>query len=110
MTFVNPFLYRLPRFDVNFSLDFVLGDSITTGHCLNLSHTGILARFAYPLRTGAAGSLRLKPASRVFELRAHVTHTEGLRSGLQFDFANDQEQQVIVALVEAISRHALDQR
>lgn len=110
MTLVSSFLYRLPRFDINFPLDFVLGESLTAGHCLNLSHTGMLALFAYPIGNGADGTLRLKPANRIFQLRAHVTHSEGLKSGLQFDFATDQERQVIVALVEIISRQASEIR
>ena len=106
MTSVSAFLYRLPRFEISFPLEFMLAETMTNGHCVNLSHTGMLAQFAYPLGTGAVGRIRLRPANRLFELRAHVTHSEGLRSGLQFDFSNDQEQQVIVALVEIISRQS----
>lgn len=106
MTSLTSFLYRLPRFHINFPLEFVLGSSATTGHCLNLSHTGMLAYFSYPLGSTAAGRLRLKPAGRIFELGAHVIHSEGLRSGLQFDFVNNQEQQVIFAMLEATGRPA----
>ncbi len=116
MTHVDPFLYRLPRFDSNFPVEFVhragtppshnLGldpATATPGICLNLSDTGLLARFVLPLGKGAEGLLRLKPADRVFTLRATVTHSDGTRSGLHFLFRDNQEQQIIRALVEAVS-------
>ena len=115
MTSVNAFLYRLPRFDIMFPIDFLSegvpepADGIS-GRCLNLSSTGLLGSFGYPLGEGTAGVLRLRPASRSFPLRGIVTHSEGTRSGLRFDFANDQERQVIRALVDTIARRSTQPR
>ncbi len=103
MTPVSSFLYRLPRFPSNFPVEFEHNGARTSGHCLNLSHTGLLAHFLYPLGEGATGVLRLQPANRAFDLRATVSHTEGLRSGLHFRFADSQQEQVIRALVEIVS-------
>ena len=116
MTHVNAFLYRLPRFSSDFPVEFIDGSgnspsvnlgldhaTATPGQCINLSLTGLLARFILPLGEGADGLLRLKPANRVFSLRASVTHTDGIRSGLTFHFRDSQEEQFIRALVEAIA-------
>ncbi len=115
MTSISAFLYRLPRFDIIFPIEFAhdgqAGDTaVTAGRCLNLSNTGLLGSFAYPLGADSVGTLRLKPASRSFALRAAVTHSEGLRSGLSFVFANDQERQVIRALVDAIANQSTQPR
>jgi len=115
MNSVSNFLYRLPRFDIIFPIDFVPEGateegSIITGRCLNLSHTGLLGSFAYPLGEGTIGTVRLRPASRTFPLHVAVTHSEGLRSGLQFAFNNDQEKQVVRALVDAIASRSLQPR
>ncbi len=116
MTQVDAFLYRLPRFSSDFPVEFVHGSgnppsinlgldpaTATPGQCINLSLTGLLARFVLPLGLGADGVLRLKPANRVFSLRASVTHTDGTRSGLNFHFRDSREEQIIRALVEAIT-------
>ena len=116
MTHVNAFLYRLPRFSSDFPVEFIHGSgnppslnlgldpaTATPGQCINLSLTGLLARFVLPLGEGADGLLRLRPANRVFSLRASVTHTDGTRSGLNFHFRDSQEEQVIRALVEVIA-------
>ena len=108
MNSVSAFLYRLPRFDIVFPIEFLpegaLEDTATsTGRCLNLSNTGLLGSFMLPLGEGTSGVVRLRPASRTFPLRATVTHSEGVRSGLKFAFASDQERQVVRALVDAIA-------
>ena len=118
MSFVSEFLYRLPRFDVMFPIEFVqdgtpdgsIAEPATAGRCLNLSNTGLLALFVYPLGEGTVGMLRLKPASRTFVLRAVVTHSEGMRAGLKFSFASDQERQVIRALVDTIASRSTQPR
>ena len=111
MTTVSDFLYRLPRFDIMFPIEFVPASApddaaITTGRCLNLSNTGLLGSFAYPLGGGTSGIIRLKPASRSFPLQAFVTHSEGMRCGLRFSFTTDQERQVIRALVDTIANRS----
>lgn len=103
MTPVSAFLYRLPRFHTQFPVEFEHDATLISGNCINLSHAGILAHFLYPLGEGVTGALRLKPANRVFALRATVSHSEGLRSGLHFLFADSQQEQVVRALVEIIS-------
>ena len=103
MTPVSSFLYRLPRFHIHFPVEFEHDATRVSGHCLNLSHTGLLAHFLYPLGEGVVGTVRLHPANRAFELRATVSHTESLNSGLHFLFADRQQEQVIRALVEIVS-------
>lgn len=101
MTSISSFLYRLPRFDIHFPVEFVTPAGTTAGRCLNLSDTGLLACFLLPLGGGEQGMLRLSPAGRVFDLAASVMHSDGQKSGLRFHFATDQQQQIIRALVNA---------
>ena len=105
MTSVSSFLYRLPRFSIHFPVEFVRAHHITVGLCQNLSHTGLLARFTYPLPEGATGTLRLKPIDRTFDLLATVTHADGLTAGLHFLFTDREQEHVIRAVVEAVSHH-----
>lgn len=106
MTPVSSFLYRLPRFPIHFPVEFVRAHHITIGRCQNISHTGLLARFTYPLPEGATGTLRLKPVDRTFDLLATVTHNDGLTAGLHFLFTGPEQEHVIRAVVEAVAHHA----
>ena len=103
MTLVSSFLYRLPRFHIHFPVEFECEQTLTAGQCENLSDTGLLARFLYPLGTDSTGTLHLRPANRLFAVRATVSHSEGFQAGLRFQFADDQQRQVIRALVEIVS-------
>lgn len=104
MTDINSYLYRLPRFGIDFAVEFVAESGPIAGRCKNLSDTGLFGRFVRPLGVDTTGTLRLFPANLIIEMTAQVTHSDGLDAGLHFDFASDQERQLIRALVKAASR------
>lgn len=112
MTPVSSFLYRLPRFPIEFPFPvvFVLESRRVTGQCLNLSDTGLMAEFVVPVAKGMHGTLHMQPAGYVLEVPVSVAHSQGFRAGLLFAFANAEQQQMIEALVQAIAEHRIPDR
>lgn len=101
---VSSFLYRLPRFAIEFPFPvlFVSRSHRFTGQCVNLSRTGLLAEFAVPIAEEAVGVVRLQPAGYVIDVPSSVVHSEGFRAGLLFAFANREQEQLLRALVHAV--------
>ena len=106
MTTPHSFLYRMPRFGIDFALAFEASGGVITGRCRNLSDTGLLAVFALPLGLGMSGTIRLMPADLEIELLGRVTHADGFEAGVSFDFRSDQERQLLRAMVKAAASDA----
>ncbi len=95
----NLYVPRAARVDLSLPLTFIAEGARQTGHCLNISGSGLLANFAHPPELWTVGELSITAAGINFIVPARVARVVGSEAGLAFAFANDAQREAAQQLV-----------
>jgi hypothetical protein len=85
------FLYRLPRFKADLPMDFILGEAVVIGTCVNISESGLRGTFSNPVPAGAEGQLTLYHGEQSFQTDARVESFRAGEARVRFCLTSDQE-------------------
>ena len=92
-------VYRAKRFDLSFPLVFDERGTLSKGHCLNLSESGLLANFSPALDLWVMGNLLFEIAQNRVIVPARVARVDGREAGLSFSFINEAQREAVRDLV-----------
>lgn len=90
---------RANRIDLSFPVCFVDEGSENRGHCLNISASGLMARFEREPDLWATGTLQLSFAGDLVIVPARVARCIDQQAGMGFLFENEGQREAIRALV-----------
>ena len=91
---------RAPRLNLSFPLQFRMGGSVISGHCLNLSESGLLGLFSEPLDLWTDGEVLLTYGGSTCQVRARVARSLESEAGLSFSFRTDAEREAVRAILK----------
>ena len=90
---------RAKRVDLSFPVCFVDDGQENQGHCLNISESGLMARFEHEPDLWATGALQLSFAGNAVALPVRVVRCVDQQAGIVFLFEDESQRQAIRALV-----------
>jgi hypothetical protein len=102
MDSVRDFIFRKPRMNTGFQVEFVMGAARFHGFCKDVSVAGLRAEFEEDLVEGISGLLILRPRTGVLEVRARVAYIEKCQVGLLFLFETPWEQRMTLDFIGGI--------
>jgi hypothetical protein len=91
---------RAPRFDLNMPVRFFSTDGLATGHCVNVSATGMLVAFDGPVDFWLEGELDFFIEDRHFSIKARVVRTDIRDAGLLLHIDSDADKLTIDKLLK----------
>lgn len=98
---------RLTRFHLDLAVSFVADGRTHGGQSLNVSESGLLARFDQLPEIWSEGQLLLEVGERYLSINARVARVHGNDVGLAFSVATENDQETIRILVESVSDRPL---
>jgi hypothetical protein len=101
-TLMRRFLYRLPRFKTELRMDFIVGDSVTIGTCVNLSESGLRGTFSEAVGVNTQGMLTLYFEETGTQVHGRVEALKGDEVRVRFRFASVQERDGIRSLLKRL--------
>jgi hypothetical protein len=96
---------RAPRFDLHLPIRFFSTDGLATGHCVNVSETGMRVTFERPIDFWLEGELDFRIEDRQFNIKARVVRADVRDAGLLFHINNDADRLTVAKLLELASHH-----
>jgi hypothetical protein len=96
--------YRSPRFHANFDVDFITGDFMFRGSCVDVSHSGVRARFPQEIPEGKSGSLILHHPLRKSIITVSVVYLQKDQVGFAFFEPTIGDREVLNHLVSLLDR------
>ena len=97
------FLYRLPRFRTEVPLDFIVGDTVFLGVCVNISESGLRANFSLPVVPGSEGLITLYWNDVGYQSHALVESVKQDEARIRFLFQSNEEHRTIHQLLQHLS-------
>ena len=97
------FLYRFPRFRTNLPLDFILGDSVILGACIDISESGLRATFSLPVVPHSQGLITLYRNDIGYQAHAVVESVKDDEARLRFLFPSEDERKIVRQLLQLLS-------
>lgn len=90
---------RAERVAARFPVTLTIENQSLSGECINISESGMLARFPVSLELWTIGEATLHFAEGVLALRTRVARVLDLEAGLVFLFTNDDQRSTVAAAV-----------
>ena len=100
---MRKFLYRLPRVETSLPMDFILGDAVVLGTCLNLSESGLHGTFTQTLRPGTEGVTTVYHGDHSFQIKGRIASLRGDRTHLHFCFETEEQKNSAKAFLKLLS-------
>ena len=94
------------RFDVGIPIRFFSEDGLISGHCLNISASGILAEFDKPLANWMVGELTVVLDEGHINIGVRVARVDGREAGLAFYIEDDNDRLAVGRLMTFASEHS----
>jgi PilZ domain-containing protein len=94
------FAPRAPRFDLRTPVVLHLPEGIVKGYSVNVSESGMLAKFDRPVDIWAEGRLSADVGEWNLSINFRVARIEGRDTGLCFHIANEGDRKTIQKLIE----------
>ena len=91
---------RAERFEVSLPVRFLADDRILAGLSVNVSETGMLARFDRPAEVWAEGLLSTMVEGNFIGLEARVARAQGTDAGLTFHLRDEKDRQAVRMLLD----------
>ncbi len=98
------FLYRFPRLRTDLPLDFILGDAVILGACIDISESGLRATFSLPVVPGSEGLVTLYRNDTAYQAHAVVESIKDDEARLRFLFLNEDERKIVRRLLQLLSQ------
>ena len=103
---MSTFVPRALRVDLSFPLTFLPeGERAVSGHCLNISASGLMANLDTPLELWTRGGLTLDAGIRLLSIQVRVARVQGREAGLAFSFHTDAERAAVDEIVAYATRN-----
>jgi hypothetical protein len=96
---------RAPRFDLHLPIRFFSTDGLATGHCMNVSETGMRVTFERPIDFWLEGELDFRIEDRQYNIKARIVRADVRDAGLLFHIDNDADRLTVAKLLELASNH-----
>jgi len=90
---------RALRFDLNLPIRFHCSDGMITGHCVNISASGMLAVFDRKVDIWQEGEVSAFSGERHLIIEARVARIDGRDIGLHFKIVSEDDQNTIRRLL-----------
>ena len=94
---------RATRFELDAFVSFVIGQGKHDGQCVNVSESGLLAKFDEPPELWTDGQLSLEAGDHYLGIHARVARIQGNEVGFAFSIQNDNDKAAINILIESVS-------
>jgi hypothetical protein len=91
---------RAPRFDFRTPVVLFLPQGIMKGYSVNVSESGMLAKFDRPVDIWAEGRLSADVGEWNLSINIRVARIEGRETGLSYHIANEGDHKTIQKLIE----------
>jgi PilZ domain len=102
---VKEYESRSFRSDLGLPVRFFSAEGLITGHSVNISASGMLARFDKPVAIWMVGELNIHLDEGYINLRARVARIAGREAGLAFYIDDDDDRLAIGRLLDFGCRH-----
>jgi PilZ domain len=103
----NVFPPRAPRFDLRTPVVLLLPQGIVKGYSVNVSESGMLARFDRLVDIWAEGRLEAVIGDWDISINIRVARIEGRETGLRYNIANEGDRMTIQRLIEHASQGSI---
>jgi hypothetical protein len=103
---VNQYQPRPFRSDLELPIRFFSTDGLASGHCLNISASGMLAKFDKPVAIWLAGELTILLEEQSINIGVRVARVNGRKAGLSFQIEDDKDRLTIDRLMDFVSAHS----
>ena len=100
---MRKFLYRLPRVETSLPMDFLLGDAVVLGTCVNLSESGLQGTFTQTLQPGTEGITTVYHGDHSFQIKGRIASLRGDRAHLHFCFDTEEQKKSAKAFLKLLS-------
>ena len=90
---MRKFFYRLPRVEKSLPMDFILGDTVILGTCLNLSESGLRGTFTQIIRPATEGLTTVYQGEHSFQVKGRITSLRGDIAHIHFCFESDEQRE-----------------
>ena len=96
---------RSPRFDLHLPIRFFSTDGLATGHCVNVSETGMRVTFERPIDFWLEGELDFVLDDLRFNIKARVVRVDIREAGMLFHIDTDADKLTVEKLLELAAHH-----
>lgn len=103
MSSLRNFLYRLPRFEASSRVDFIYGDTILLGSCIEISESGLRGTFSSAVLPETKGLITLYRDNRSFSAKALVLEVDENEVTARFEFQSQQEESAIREFIRLLN-------
>jgi hypothetical protein len=86
---------------------FVADDCVYTGQCINVSQSGLLARFEKPPELWSRGKIELEAKEHLLTIHARVARRQDNEVGFAFSLDTENDWAAISILIQAVSKFPL---
>jgi len=100
---MRKFLYRLPRVETSIPMDFILGDSVVLGTCLNLSESGLHGTFTQIILPGTEGLTTVYHGEHSFQIKGRIASLRGDSMHMHFCFDSEEQRQAAKAFFKLVA-------
>ncbi len=98
---------RSTRFQLEVPVSFAVDDQKYLGQCINVSETGLLARFKDLPELWTDGRLFLESGEHYLSINARVARIQGNDVGFAFAILGSNDQETIKVLITSVSDHPM---
>lgn len=95
MSSFRNFLYRLPRFEAKGRIDFIYGDTVLLGSCVEISESGLRGTFSNAAQPGTEGLITLYMGDKSFSAHAMILEVHEDEVTVRFQFESRLEETAI---------------
>ena len=100
---MRKFFYRLPRIEKSLPMDFILGDTVILGTCLNLSESGLRGTFTQIIRPATEGLTTVYQGEHSFQVKGRVASLRGDMTHVHFCFDSEEQRQAAKAFFKLVA-------
>jgi hypothetical protein len=100
---MRQFLYRLPRVETSLPMDFILGDAVVLGTCLNLSESGLRGTFTQTIQPGTEGLTTVYRGELSFQIKGRIASLRGDRTHIHFCFESEDQREAAKAFLKLVA-------
>jgi hypothetical protein len=100
---MRKFLYRLPRIETSLPMDFILGDAVVLGTCLNLSESGLHGTFSQTILPGTEGLTTVYHGDHSFQIKGRISSLRGDRTHVHFCFESEEQRKTAKAFLKLLA-------
>lgn len=87
-------------------MEFIVGEIMFAGVCLDISKSGLRGTFSLPIPVGSEGLLTLHRGDRSYQVHARVYSLREGEARIRFRSGSEQEELEIRELLNVVAKHS----